>query len=232
MKKILSFILTFVSAMTAFSQNLITQEIENVQKQNEGPYYITSGECIDLGLSVKWASVNLGASSYEEYGDLYSWGETKAKKKYSSDKSKFNKKKRKYLQEKGIIDIYNNLTKEYDAASVNLGGKWRMPTEKEMNELITKCKWFPRSFKDVNGFIVQGPNGNTIFLPYTPIANQSGLTTPERCNYRTSTACWYISVSNNIGAIYSSNQRMGELKYGSNFEWSVNVGMCIRPVQK
>jgi len=223
MKNLLAIIFLIFSVLNAYSQNILLQEIENMQREAEGPYSITQGECIDLGLSVKWASCNLGASSIEEYGDLYSWGEVETKKKYS--KNKYWEKNRKYLQQKGIIDVYGNLTKEYDAASHKLGGKWRMPTAIEMEELIKKCTWFSRSFNGVNGYLVQGPNGNTIFLPITPEAVQDYLTTPSKCVYRTSTLA-----PRRIGITVNDAYCL-EGKSINNFS-NFLEGICIRPVQK
>lgn len=223
MKRIFIVILSVISFFSASSQNLLLQEIENKQKEAEGPYSITPGECIDLGLSVKWASRNLGASSIEEYGELYSWGEVETKKKYS--KNKYWEKNNKYLQQKGIIDVYNNLTKEYDVASQKLGGKWRMPTVIEMEELIKKCSWFQRTCNGVNGYLVQGPNGNTIFLPITPIAVQDYLTTPSKCVYRTSTiAPRRIGITVNDAYCLDGKS----INNFSNFL----EGICVRPVQK
>lgn len=220
MKHLFLVLLSCVS-LTSFSQNLILQEIENKQKQAEGPYNITNGDCIDLGLSVKWASCNLGASSVEEYGGLYSWGEVKTQKKYYNNK--YVKKTLGYLQKNGIIDVNQNLTKEYDAASQILGGRWRIPTWSEMEELRTKCKWYKRSYNGVNGYLVQGPNGNTIFLPVTPIGHEDHFVSPTRCVYRTSTL--FIRK-------YKENDTYCLSDREINGWFNMKNGICIRPVQK
>ncbi|MBR2450265.1 MAG: hypothetical protein IKB40_02085 [Paludibacteraceae bacterium] len=127
---------------------------------------------VDLGLSVKWATCNVGASEPEEYGNYYAWGEITPKSTYSWDNYKWSE----YDYWDGIRDViftkYDNeldykyfLDKEDDVASVNWGGKWRMPTRKEQQELINKCSWTWKTKNDINGFEVKGPNGNTIFLP-------------------------------------------------------------------
>lgn len=220
MKKFILIVLFIVPVITAYSQNLLLQEIESRQKLAEGPYEITKGDCIDLGLSVKWASCNLDASSYEEYGGLYSWGEIKTKKNHY--KNKYEKKSISYLQKKGIIDVYGNLTKQYDAAYQIKGDSWHIPTWSEMNELITKCKWYKRSYNGVNGYLIQGPNGNTIFLPWTPTGHENRLTQPDRCQYLCST----MLVGNFLNSSYG-------LFDNSISQWFfMGDGYCIRPVQK
>ena len=122
---------------------------------------LTPGEVVDLGLSVYWASCNLGASKPEETGDYYAWGETAPKEKYTEDNySYYNSSTTEY------IDIGSEISgTEYDAAHINLGGGWRMPTKVEMQELISKCTWEWTQINGVNGYQVTGPSGKSIFLP-------------------------------------------------------------------
>lgn len=127
--------------------------------------YAASGICIpkaiDLGLSVKWASFNLGASKPEEYGNYYCWGETKPSAQY--DKSRDNE------YENG-----STLKPEDDAATVNLDGKWRTPTKEEIDELMNKCtrKW--TTLNGIKGIRITGPNGKSIFLPAAGYRNSDG----------------------------------------------------------
>lgn len=122
---------------------------------------VSAGAVVDLGLSVYWCSCNVGAESPEEYGDYFAWGETKPKSSYTdSNYSYYDSDKATY------IDIGGNIAgTEYDAATVNLGNDWRMPTNDEVNELISNCSFEWTQINDHNGFVVTGPNGNTIFLP-------------------------------------------------------------------
>ena len=117
---------------------------------------INGHKYVDLGLSVKWATCNVGASQPHEYGDYYAWGETSTKSSYTTDNSKTYKKRR-------MGDISGNAS--YDAARANWGGSWRLPTKREMEELVNKCTWTWTSQSGVNGYKVTGPNGNSIFLP-------------------------------------------------------------------
>jgi hypothetical protein len=122
---------------------------------------ITPGEAIDLGLSVKWASCNVGTTSPEGYGGYYAWGETEEKNVYSESIYKY------YVSSsRNYIDIGSNISgTEYDVAHVKWGGNWRMPTHEEMHELYHECKFEWITYKGVKGGKFTGPNGNSIFLP-------------------------------------------------------------------
>ena len=133
-------------------------------------------EAVDLGLpsGLKWASFNLGASAPEEYGGYYAWGETEPKNNYSLSTYKWCKGSyttmTKYCSESswgdnGFTDTKTVLDAEDDAASVNLGRKWRMPTDTEWTELRTECTWTWTTRNGVDGRLVTGPSGNSIFFP-------------------------------------------------------------------
>ena len=143
---------------------------------------------VDLGLSVRWASFNLGASAPEEYGDYYAWGETEP---YYSNQNPLTWKDGKesgyiWSSYKWCMGDYSSLTKycsdseygyngftdtkivldsEDDAARVNLCGSWRMPTDAEWTELRNNCTWTWTTQNGVDGYLVTGPNGNCIFFP-------------------------------------------------------------------
>jgi hypothetical protein len=126
---------------------------------------------VDLGLSVKWATMNVGATSPEEYGDYFAWGETEPKSEYNwgtykwCDGDYYNMTKYCISSDFGIVDNKTKLEPEDDAATVNWGGAWRMPTKEEQGELITECNWTLDTMNGVYGYTVTGPNGNSIFLP-------------------------------------------------------------------
>lgn len=115
---------------------------------------------VDLGLSVKWADVNLGSSAPEEFGYYFAWGETKTKNSYTEANYVFLKGE----SESGEIvceDIGLDIAgTTYDVAKAMWGGEWRMPTEKEFNELHEKCKWEWTNVHGINGYKITGPNGN------------------------------------------------------------------------
>ena len=129
------------------------------EKQDAG---ITSGQMVDLGLSVKWAGWNVGASKPEEYGGYYAWGELEEKGMYSqSNYQYYDNQYQQYIMTLGI----NICGTKYDVARVNWGGNWRMPTTAEFNELVNNCEWTWIEYNGVQGQKVTGPNGNSIFLP-------------------------------------------------------------------
>lgn len=116
----------------------------------------TDTDAVDLGLSVKWAKCNIGASAPEKIGDYYAWGAIDI-----SSSCKY-----------GIMDDISG-NPEYDVARKKLGGNWRIPTKKEVEELINNCDWKTTTKNGVNGYNVVGPNGNSIFLPITEIQPSS-----------------------------------------------------------
>ena len=99
-------------------------------------------QAVDLGLSVKWSSLNLGAVSPEDYGAYFAWGETETKSDYSWLTYKWGTspttlKKYNTKRSKGTVDNKTVLDPEDDVVHVKLGGKWRMPTDAEWKELRT-----------------------------------------------------------------------------------------------
>ncbi len=141
---------------------------------------------VDLGLSVKWASLNVGASSVEDIGDEYAWGEIEPRTTYGPENYQYYD-----ITWGEYIDIGEDISgTEYDAAHVKWGGDWRMPTKKEMEELLTKCTWSVIKYNGSTvGHKVVGPNGNRIFLPaYSKSGTRSdGFTYTHECNLWTST---------------------------------------------
>ena len=142
-------------------------------------------EYVDLGLSVKWATYNIGASEAEELGEHFAWGETQIKKNYTWEEYKWCISNYKELVKycSNSTYGYNNFTDEKvtlddadDVAMVILGGKWRMPTDEELSELRTKCTWFWITFKGIEGYVIKSHvNNNTIFLPAAGIRRDLDL---------------------------------------------------------
>ena len=134
-------------------------------------------EWVDLGLpsGTLWATRNVGASAPEEYGDYFAWGETAPKEVYNWDTYKWGRydySNCKYYLTKyntnsvfGTVDNKTELDPSDDAAYVNWGPSWRMPTFEQQNELYDNCSWTWTTRNGVNGRLVTGPNGNTMFLP-------------------------------------------------------------------
>ncbi len=134
----------------------------------------TTHDYVDLGLSVKWATCNVGADKPEDNGNLYAWGETEVKEQYTVRTSKwgsmpFSLKKYNINSEQGTVDNKTTLDLEDDVAHVTWGGNWRMPTREEMDELHDNCTWEWTAINGVNGYRVtskkQGYTDRSIFLP-------------------------------------------------------------------
>lgn len=127
---------------------------------------------VDLGLpsGTLWADRNVGADSPEDYGDYFAWGETEPKETYEWSTYKWYQDSSRTLTKyckKSSYDIVDNKTVldlEDDAAYVNMGTEWRMPTSDELKELYNKCTWTRTTQKGTWGYKVTGPNGNSIFL--------------------------------------------------------------------
>ena len=113
---------------------------------------------INLGLTsgTLWADHNIGASSPSDFGDLFAWGETSIKNNYSQG----------YYNAKDKPSKTIARTK-FDAASKLLGKNWSLPTEQQYKELIDECQWTWKQIDGHVGFEIEGPSGNSIFLPAT-----------------------------------------------------------------
>ena len=136
---------------------------------NDAMWTHTTGEYeyVDLGLSVMWASWNMGASAPEENGSLYSWGETFAKSQY--DMSEYMWYVGGTMAKYNMTDAKTSLDPEDDAANIRLGGKWRIPTKDEFNELCNNCKKENATVNGVTGrrftSKIAGYTDKSIFLP-------------------------------------------------------------------
>jgi len=148
MKRILTMLVLFLSVMsTIFAQSC---------PDSNHPH------AIDLGIGVKFACCNIGASAPEQYGGLYSWGETAEKAIYDDYDYKYCG----YKRYRGYLDIGNDISgTQYDVAHVKWGENWRMPTKEQMELLKEKCKSRWITYKRVKGRRFTGPNGNSVFLP-------------------------------------------------------------------
>ena len=126
---------------------------------------------VDLGLSVKWATHNIGATNPEDYGDYYAWGETTTKNAFSWENYAWYNATdttiTKYCvsYKYGEVDEKIILEPEDDAAHTHWKDQWRMPTNEEWNELRTECEWHWTTINNINGYKIVGKNGNSIFLP-------------------------------------------------------------------
>ena len=122
-------------------------------------------EAVDLGLpsGTRWASMNVGASSPEEYGDFFAWGETEKKSTYNWSN---------YSHCDGSGDTCRGLDgnicgTQYDVAHVKWGSNWRMPTYDEIKELVGNCTYTVVELNSVQVMKLTGPSGNSVYLPFS-----------------------------------------------------------------
>ncbi|MCD8290093.1 MAG: protein kinase, partial [Prevotella sp.] len=191
------------------------QSTQEPQSSKSGTGKINGHEYVDLGLGVKWATCNVGASSPTGYGYYYAWGETSPKSEYTSDNSKT------YGQSMGDIAGKSS----YDAARAKWGGSWRLPTASEIDELIKKCKWTWMTQGGVNGYKVTGPNGNSIFLP------AAGYRVGSSLNYQGSYGYYWSSTPYESYTFYAY---LLDFDSGSFYRNWINRydGRSVRPVSE
>jgi hypothetical protein len=150
---------------------------------------------VDLGLSVKWATFNVGATSPEDYGDYFAWGETEPKETYSWANYKWCDGTVSKITKYNATDGKAILEPDDDAAQVYWGGKWRMPTVEEQTELREQCTWTWTSINGITGYVVTGPNGKSIFLPAAGNITNTDLSYAGVMGYQ-----WSSSVKPGISA--------------------------------
>ena len=197
----------------------------NVPCDDEDDY--NGHEYVDLGLSVKWATCNVGASKPEEYGDYFAWGETQPKSTYNWSTYKWCRgsydTQTKYCIDSyyGTVDNKTTLELSDDAARANWGGSWRMPTKAEQDELREQCTWTWTTQNGVNGYkVTSKSNGNSIFLPAAGHRDGSSL-------YGVGSYGYYWSSSLDTGYAYYLYFGSFSVNWGSNLRY---CGRSVRPV--
>lgn len=210
------------------------------QHENNIEYSLSidsSKTAVDLGLSVKWAACNLGASKPEGCGSYYAWGETMPKTKYTEDNSNWYGVDYDVLRSKGVINSRGNLTARYDAATANWGAGWRMPTLDEIKELKSRCRWNWTTMNGVKGYKVTGPSGKSIFLPTA--GYRSGIESYGRARQKPHKIAYSVDSS---GGYWSSTAGDNSgyaflFSFDSDyFDWFVtanrDLGHSVRPVSE
>ena len=185
---------------------------------------------VDLGLSVKWATMNVGASSPEEYGNYYAWGETTAKNTYTWNTYKYCNGSETTLTKyntstmAGTVDNKTTLELSDDAAYINWDGNWRMPSEAEWEELREQCTWIWTTKNGIKGHKVTSKiNDNNIFLPASGRRFVDALTgVGMDGNYWSNT----LNVASPCEAMYVLFISNGASSFGSDRY----VGHSVRPV--
>ena len=166
---------------------------------------------VDLGLSVKWAECNVAAKHSWDTGCLVGWGDGLGNKK-SLDLED-------YPSKTPPQSISNTV---FDIATQSMGDGWRIPSQKEMQELIEKCDWQLVQENGVNGYEVVGPTGKSIFLP------AAGYRNGDNINFANETGYYWTSDLANFASAYALSFKEDEYKVTSNVRY---YGRCIRPVK-
>ena len=214
----------------------IAQRIEAFAKENNisndqaafmlGLEYVEpafASDAVDLGLSVKWASCNLAASSPEQFGEFYAWGELKSKDKYVPRNFWYNRPRQK---------AFLTLPSEFDVAYNKLGGNWRMPTKQEFEELITYCIGELTTYNGVEGMkFTSKKNGKSIFLPSAHRVYSNGTSmyywSSSLCDFSSGTNVGPDCVWTPTSAFALSPGKNGE---GRIVAVSPEHGLFVRPV--
>ena len=171
---------------------------------------INNYKYVDIGLSVKWATHNIGANYPYDFGDYYSWGETSTKAKYGINYSNIKELSSKDISGSSIDVVHNKW-----------GGTWRMPTKSEFVELKDKCDWEWFDENNIKGYIITGPNSNSIFLP-------AGDSKTEISYMDKNSGDYWSSTSNDDNSAFA-------LSFGKEYLTEVRplrfgYGLTIRPV--
>ena len=186
---------------------------DDEEEETDGVTYVNGYAAVDLGLSVKWATCNVGADYPEDYGNYYAWGETSTKSTYTSSNSTYyGVYTSKYLIEG---------SSKFDAATVNRGDSWRMPTLTETQEILENCTWEWTTQNEVKGCLVTGDNGNSIFLPAAGWKLNKG--TYDRIEG------FYWNSCDDYGT-YNSGIILFNSSYASAYNYERYYGFPIRPV--
>ena len=171
-------------------------------------------EWVDLGLSVKWATCNVGASTPGDYGNYYAWGETSTKTEYySSNSASYGK---------SWSDIGGSSSR--DAARANWGGSWRLPTRSEFQELIDNCTWTWTEQNGHKGYkVTSRKNSQSIFLP------AAGYRDGDTLYYDGESGYFWSSTPNESDGLGAYNLFFNE---GDRYvDWSCrDYGLSVRPV--
>ena len=186
-------------------------------------------EFVDLGLSVRWATCNIGATAPEEYGEYFAWGEVQTKKYYDFDNYKWTMSMpgtiTKYctMESYGYVDDKTQLEPADDAARVNLADRWRMPTKYEFYELIYNCSLNWTEKNGVPGYeCVSRFNGKSIFIPAAGYNAHNPISVNEYGYYWTS----LLDQTNNDRAMqFAFNKESVKIIGGTRY-----YGQPIRPV--
>lgn len=185
-------------------------------------------EFVDLGLSVMWASCNIGANQPNYMGKRFAWGEISPKDSCTKENSETYGRDIRWLISHGYIDNATHvLNPNHDAASVHWGLPCRMPTKKEILELYSRClwEWINKPAEHMVGYKITGGTGNSIFLP------AEGFQEGDLIKFMLEYGAYWTSTpaedESNNGAYITS---FASSSYTAEKWWYRYYGFAIRPV--
>lgn len=148
---------------------------------------------VDLGLSVKWATCNIGADKPEDHGDYFSWGETENKRINNWETYRFTEGDKNQISKycsnsqygwHELADSLSALEPDDDVAHKKWGGSWRIPTKAQMKELLDNCTWTWTTRNEINGYLVTGKKpgytNRSIFIPVTGTYDDGKIFNPHK----------------------------------------------------
>ena len=195
---------------------------------------IENHDYVDLGLpsGTLWATCNIGAVAPKEYGEYFSWGETNPKEDYSWDTYQYGRwgsSFTKYFLSPfegypGFADNLKVLEECDDAASVLWGGGWRIPTYRQLKELINNCTLDGPHVNGINDWACVGPNGNRLVLPFAGYKEGSTLSGYYGYYWSSSLYCEHPDDSGSAWLFFNEGD-----EYDMSFDYR-NLGLTIRPV--
>ena len=223
---------------------LLSCSKENPQSGDESAMPVPA--LVDLGLSVKWGSFNLGATKPEEYGGYYQWAGTQDGRNRNLNISNcpyhwgwdHELSWTKYISSQfpgmwsgpGKPDNKVNLDPEDDAAHVHLGGSWRIPKDEEWRELIANCTWTWTNLNGVNGYLVtgkkEGYKDKSIFIP------AAGRRMDDKTLYSGTDGYYWTSVLYIHYPVWAREMRFDAKNVEKYASRDREVGLPIRPVSK
>ena len=233
----------FVAEVKDWGENIELDATIN-EKEEETPDY-NGHEYVDLGLSVKWATCNIGANSPEESGDYFAWGEVEPKEYYDWSTYKYCENtstshiftKYNSHEGSGIVDNKEFLDPEDDAAVVNWGGSWRTPSNEEWYELKNYCTIEFVTINEIKGIRftskIEGYTDRSIFWPAAGYMNKdSHLGDDNKTNSFNRYGCYWLNTNynNHQAGIYFDIEELSEDDCFRGCMLMQHLGFTVRPV--